>query len=53
MVLPAYARAQATLEKTLPEKLAGANYEFLPADDYMRQWNYRYGGKDSLRVKGL
>ncbi|MCF0073855.1 sulfatase [Dyadobacter sp. CY261] len=47
---PAYATVQAKLEKTLRAKLAEAKDGFLTADEYMRQWNYRYDGKDSLRL---
>ena len=50
---PAYAQVQAKLEKVLRGKLADANDQFLTADEYMRQWKYRYDGKDSLRVSGL
>ncbi|GGN05213.1 sulfatase [Dyadobacter beijingensis] len=50
---PAYAAVQAKLEKKLRQKLAEAKDRFLTADAYMKQWNYRYDGKDSLRVSGL
>ncbi|MET7257701.1 sulfatase family protein [Dyadobacter jiangsuensis] len=50
---PAYAHVQAKLEKALRAKLADAKDQFLTADEYMRQWKYRYDGKDSLRVSGL
>lgn len=50
---PAYADVQAKLERTLRAKLADAKDHFLTADEYMRQWNYRYDGKDSLRASGL
>lgn len=45
-----YARVQLQLEKALRAKLAEAGDRFLMADEYMRQWNYRYDGKDSLRL---
>lgn len=44
-----YAPLQAKLEKALLAKLAEARDRFLTADEYMREWNYRYDGKDSLR----
>ncbi|MGG7661945.1 sulfatase family protein [Dyadobacter sp. BHUBP1] len=50
---PAYADVQAKLERTLRAKLADAKDQFLTADEHMRQWHYRYDGKDSLRASGL
>nr|WP_295923469.1 sulfatase [uncultured Dyadobacter sp.] len=49
----AYASVQAKLEKVLRAQLADARDNFLTADEYMRQWNYRYDGKDSLRISGF
>lgn len=48
-----YAGVQSQLEKALRAKLAEAGDRFLTADEYMRQWNYRYDGKDSLRLAGF
>lgn len=44
-----YLPLQAKLEKALLAKLTEARDRFLTADEYMREWNYRYDGKDSLR----
>lgn len=46
---PAHATVQAELENVLQQKLKAIGDEFLPADDYMKQWNYRYDRDDSLR----
>lgn len=41
---------QYQMEKLLQKKLAERKDEFLPADDYMSQWNYLYDRNDSIRV---
>jgi arylsulfatase A-like enzyme len=41
---------QAKLERKLQAKLAEAKDKFKTADEYMKQWGYRYDGKDSLRL---
>jgi arylsulfatase A-like enzyme len=46
---PAYKDLQASLEATLSKKLKENNDQFLPADAYMKLWNYTYDNKDSLR----
>lgn len=48
---PAHAATQAKLEKVIQAKLKAAKDDFLKANDYMQKWNYRYDGKDSLRVQ--
>lgn len=45
----AYDSLQRALEETLQAKLAAVDDDFLPADDYMKKWNYRYDFDDSLR----
>ncbi|MDF2157651.1 sulfatase [Algoriphagus sp. CAU 1675] len=40
---------QDRMEKVLKAKLRQTKDEFLPADDYMTQWNYLYDNRDSLR----
>lgn len=47
---PEYAALQKSLIKKLIKKLKEAKDDFLTADQYMAKWNYRYDGKDSLRV---
>ena len=47
---PESASLQAELEKVLQQKLAEVKDEFLPANEYMTRWKYRYDGKDSLRI---
>lgn len=46
---PAYKDLQASLETRLSEKLKKNKDQFLPADEYMKLWNYTYDNKDSLR----
>ncbi|MFC5626142.1 sulfatase family protein [Algoriphagus winogradskyi] len=48
---PDYSNLQSTLEKVLQSKLDYTNDSFLPADDYMTQWNYLYDKQDSIRTK--
>ncbi|WP_149241803.1 sulfatase [Dyadobacter sp. 32] len=40
---------QQQLEATLLKKLKETNDQFLPADAYMKLWNYNYDNRDSLR----
>ena len=44
-----YAELQRELEEVLQQKLRAVQDEFLPADEYMAQWNYHYDFEDSLR----
>ena len=44
-----YAGLQQELDSVLQQKLRAINDEFLPADEYMQRWNYRYDFEDSLR----
>lgn len=44
-----FASVQAMLDKLLQQKLKATNDNFLPADEYMKKWKYRYDRKDSLR----
>lgn len=46
---PAHQALQRSLEAALSEKLKENNDRFLPADAYMKLWNYTYDHKDSLR----
>ncbi|CAN5920058.1 hypothetical protein BH24BAC1_BH24BAC1_15920 [soil metagenome] len=46
---PQFAQVQARLEAMLQQKLKDTNDSFLPADEYMTKWKYRYDGNDSLR----
>ncbi|PZX56779.1 sulfatase family protein [Algoriphagus chordae] len=46
----AYSELQDSLEKILQAKLDDTNDSFLPADDYMSQWNYLYDKQDSIRA---
>lgn len=46
---PEYKALQQSLELTLAKKLKKNNDTFLPADSYMKLWNYTYDHKDSLR----
>lgn len=46
---PAYADLKSSLDQQLNEFLTRQKDEFLPADEYMTQWNYTYDNKDSLR----
>ncbi len=45
----AHAALQQELEQVLRQKLDAVQDAFLPADAYMKQWNYRYDLEDSLR----
>ncbi|GAA0879016.1 sulfatase [Algoriphagus jejuensis] len=47
--IPEYKGLQDKMEKVLQARLKQTNDKFLPADDYMTQWNYLYDDKDSLR----
>ncbi|WP_075350996.1 sulfatase family protein [Algoriphagus marinus] len=40
---------ESSMETILMKKLAERNDEFLPADEYMTQWNYLYDRTDSIR----
>ncbi len=44
-----YAAIRKELDDKLNRILKKTNDEFLPADDYMKKWNYTYDNKDSLR----
>jgi len=46
---PAFADLQNQLETTLMAKLKATNDTFLPADEYMKQYNYLYDAQDSVR----
>ena len=46
---PEHKVLQARLEKMLSQKLKETKDAFLPADDYMKLYNYTYDHKDSLR----
>ncbi|WP_425637605.1 sulfatase family protein [Algoriphagus yeomjeoni] len=46
---PAFSELQNQLENILIEKLKATNDTFLPADEYMIQYNYLYDAQDSLR----
>ena len=43
------AELQGELEAVLQQKLKEAHDDFLPADEYMKKWGYRYDFEDSLR----
>ena len=45
----AHATVQGELDQMLQQKLDAVHDKFLPADEYMKQWNYRYDLEDSLR----
>jgi arylsulfatase A-like enzyme len=45
-------KLQIKLESLLRQKLAETKDDFLPADAYMKKWNYRYDYTDSLRPPG-
>ncbi|SFB17625.1 sulfatase family protein [Algoriphagus aquimarinus] len=47
---PEFKDLQSKLDGVLRQKLAETNDTFLPADEYMTQWNYLYDMKDSLRA---
>lgn len=47
-----YAEVRTELDRLLKKKLTEAKDDFLAADLYMKKWNYRYDGKDSLRHQG-
>ncbi|HXH99616.1 MAG TPA: sulfatase [Sphingobacteriaceae bacterium] len=42
-------RLQKEMETLLRQKLKDTNDTFLPADEYMKQWKYRYDYDDSIR----
>lgn len=46
---PAYLQIREELDGKLGKILARTGDEFLPADEYMKKWNYTYDGNDSLR----
>lgn len=46
---PAYADLRNILDRQLNDFLKEHKDEFLPADEYMKRWNYTYDNKDSLR----
>lgn len=46
---PQHAATQRDLDQKLTALLSKTKDEFLPADDYMKKWNYTYDNKDSLR----
>jgi arylsulfatase A-like enzyme len=46
---PEHKALQARLEKMLSQKLKETKDTFLPADDYMKIYNYTYDNQDSLR----
>ncbi|WP_057937613.1 sulfatase family protein [Algoriphagus resistens] len=48
---PQYTNLQNSLEKILKSKLKKTNDQFLPADEYMAQWDYLYDKNDSIRNK--
>ncbi len=45
-----FASLQKNLDKVLQRRLQQARDSFLPADEYMKKWNYHYDNKDSLRL---
>lgn len=47
---PQYSALQGQLEVILQAKLREVKDEFLPADEYMKKWNYLYDRSDSLRA---
>jgi arylsulfatase A-like enzyme len=48
---PGFASLQKKLDDALQRKLRQVGDSFLPADEYMRKWNYHYDNKDSLRLE--
>jgi arylsulfatase A-like enzyme len=46
---PGFSTLQGKLEVVLERKLREVKDEFLPADEYMKKWNYLYDRSDSLR----
>ena len=44
-----HAELQSELDGMLLQKRQATNDEFLPADEYMKEWNYHYDFEDSLR----
>ena len=46
---PDYQALLQSLEATISKKLKENNNQFLPADAYMKLWNYTYDHKDCLR----
>ncbi|MDN3688625.1 sulfatase family protein [Cyclobacterium jeungdonense] len=49
--LPAFEQLRNHLDRLLSEKLEATGDKFLPADEYMKQWNYLYDRDDSLRAE--
>lgn len=47
--MPQFAQLKKYLDDLLTAKLEVTNDEFLPADEYMKKWNYLYDRNDSLR----
>lgn len=48
---PAFAEVQAKLEATLSQKLAEANDEFLPGDEYIKRWGYTTDANGTVPYK--
>jgi arylsulfatase A-like enzyme len=46
---PQFAGLEKDLDEILQSKLKERKDEFLPANEYMTQWNYLYDGVDSIR----
>jgi arylsulfatase A-like enzyme len=46
---PQYAALKTELDHKLDEILQETKDDFLPADEYMKKWDYTYDGNDSLR----
>lgn len=46
---PEFMELQNQMDAILMDKLKETNDTFLPADDYMTQWNYLYDSQDSVR----
>ena len=47
--MPQFSQLKNHLDGLLNEKLKATNDEFLPADEYMKKWNYLYDRNDSIR----
>jgi arylsulfatase A-like enzyme len=47
--MPQFTQLKNYLDGLLKAKLEATNDEFLPADEYMKKWNYLYDKTDSLR----
>lgn len=45
-----YSDLQADLENKLQKMLAERNDNFLPGEDYMKEWGYHWDGSDSVKV---